>query len=155
MEVRRATIENLKTIQELSLKLFEKEYDDYDNKSLNMDWSFDDNGTKYFKKRLTEDDSCVFVVMDGDKVVGYLAGGDVEMNWRDFSKAGYLDNMFVLEGYRGKGVGRMLYGAFVDWCKEKGLKNIRVGALFKNKGAIGFYEKMGFGGYELFLESKI
>lgn len=156
MEIRKAVVGDLKRIQELSLMLFEREYEEYANVSLNMDWSFGEAGEKYFMRRLTEEISCVFVVEDGGKIVGYLAGGELgNISWRNFSKMGDLDNMFVLEEFREKGVGRMLYGAFVDWCRRRGIKNVRVGTLVKNEEAVAFYEKMGLEGYELFLEGEI
>jgi hypothetical protein len=37
--MRKATIKDLKKIQELNLMLFEKEYDEYD-KTLNVDWTY-------------------------------------------------------------------------------------------------------------------
>lgn len=48
MEIRKATIRDLKRIQDLNFLLFEKEKKEYD-KFLNMDWTFGEKGTKCFK----------------------------------------------------------------------------------------------------------
>ena len=155
MKVRRANIDDLKKIQDLNLMLFEKEYKEYD-KLLNLNWTFGKIGTKCFKKHLTEDDYCAFVVEEESAIVGYLAGGlgQVE-NYRNVPKSAELDNMFVLEKYRGKGVGKILYKEFVDWCKSKGVQLLRVEASAGNEDAIEFYRKCGFKDYTLVLEAEI
>ena len=47
MEIRKATLDDLKDIQKLNLLLFEKEYKEYD-KLLDKDWTFGEKGKKYF-----------------------------------------------------------------------------------------------------------
>ena len=155
MEVRKAVVGDLGRIQELNLMLFEKEYEEYD-KFLDLDWSFGEAGTRSFKKHLTEDSSCAFVLEDGGKIIGYLVGkeGKAE-NYRITPKMAELDNMFVLEEYRGKGVGKRLYEAFIGWCKERGAKMIRVEVSAGNKEGAEFYRKMGLGDYELVLEGSV
>ncbi len=155
MIVRRAVVKDLKRIQELNLLLFEKEFAEYDN-SLSLDWTFGKVGSKYFKDAITKEDSCVFVVEDGGKVVGYLAGGECSVeDYRKLSKVAELNDMLVLEEFRGKGVGKMLYSAFVDWCRKRGVKRVRVEATAQNKEAIEFYRKVGIKDYSLVLEGEI
>ena len=155
MKVRKAVIGDLKRIQELSLMLFEKEIEEYDE-LLDMDWTFGEIGDKFFRKCLTGENTCSFVVEDKGKIVGYLVGEEVKgENYRILPKVAELDNMLVLKEYRGKGVGKMLYGAFIQWCKERGVKMIKVQASAKNKEAIAFYRKMGMEDYTLVLEGKI
>jgi len=71
--IKKATIDDLKEIQELSLKLFEKEYKEYDS-SLDLDWTLGKTGTKFFKNRITKEDGCVLIAIVENKVVGYLCG---------------------------------------------------------------------------------
>ena len=47
--IRKATQEDLKAIQELNYKLFELEYNNFDQ-DLNMDWTFSKTGENYFRK---------------------------------------------------------------------------------------------------------
>ena len=146
---------DLKRIQELNLLLFKKEKKEYD-KLLNLSWTFGEKGEEYFKKCLIKKSFCAFVVEDDDEIVGYLAGGICKVeSYRNVPKSAELDNMFVLEEYRGKGTGGMLYSAFVKWCKGKKVKMLRVAASAENKQAIGFYRKKGFEDYTLVLERGI
>ena len=155
MEIRKAVIGDLKRIQELNLMLFEKEYREYDE-MLNLDWTFGEEGSSHFRDAISKDDACAFVVEDGGKIVGYLVGGEIEgESYRILPKMAELDNMLVLEEYRGKRVGGMLYDAFVGWCKGRGVKRLRVEASAGNEGAIGFYRKKGFEDCSLVLEREI
>lgn len=104
----------------MNLLLFEKEKKEYDN-FLNLDWTFGEKGTKCFKNHLIKENSCAFVAEDDEKIVGYLVGGESKVeDYRNTLKMAELDNMFVLEEYRGKSAGGMLYDAFVKWCKGRG-----------------------------------
>jgi ribosomal protein S18 acetylase RimI-like enzyme len=155
IKIQKATIENLEDIQKLNLMLFEKEYREYD-KCLNCDWTFGKEGTDYFKKKITEDNSCAFIAKSNEDVVGYLVGGLTKAeDYRKLPKTAELENTFVLKECRSKGIGTKLYDAFIDWCETKGVKLIRVNASAQNEGAIKFYRKNKFNDYSLTLESKI
>jgi len=155
VKIQKATMENLKDIQELNLLLFKKEYKEYD-KTLDLDWTFGEKGTKSFKNKISDVDSCAFVAIVDNKIVGYLVGGltDPE-SYRILPKIAELDNMLVLEDYRNLGIGKKLYLALIDWCKSKDIKKIKVTASAQNIKAINFYKKNGFIGYDLTLERNI
>ena len=155
-KIKSATIEDLKRVQELNLMLFEKEYAEFDN-TLNRKWTFGEDGTEYFKERITEDAGCVFLAYIDDEIVGYLAGGlmDNKKSYRVLPNSAELENMFVLDKCRDTGIGSKLYQAFVDWSKSKGVKRLRVGASAQNVAGINFYRKNGFIDYDLILETNL
>lgn len=154
-KIKSATIEDLKDIQKLNLMLFEKEYKEYD-KTLSCEWTFGNDGESYFKKRILEDDGCAFVAYENNEVIGYLVGGLSEKgSCRVLPVFAELENMFVLENIRSKGVGTQLFNAFIDWCKSKNVKRLRVIASSMNVRAIEFYKKNGLEEYDLILESDI
>jgi len=68
-----ATIMDLKKIQELNFKLFEKEKKEYDP-LLDVDWVFEKDGTKYWQDKISKEDCCVLVAIVDGKIVGYLCG---------------------------------------------------------------------------------
>ncbi len=144
IEIRKATIEDLEDIQKLNLQLFKKEYKEYD-KTLNLKWTFGKDGTEYFKKRIKD-----------RRVIGYLVGTfhspEAYRNLNVFAEG---ENMFILEKYRGKGIGTKLISKFIEWCKEKKAEKIRVIASIQNKKAIELYRKLGFSDYNLILEKEI
>lgn len=155
INIKTATITDLKKVQELSLKLFEKEYKEYDP-LLDLDWTFGKIGTKFFKDRITKDDGCVLIAIVENKVVGYLCGGIKKAeSYRKLPIIAELENTFVLEDFRSKGIGRKLYSAFVRWCKNKGVGKIKIEASAQNELAIKFYRNNNFKDYTLVLETDI
>jgi ribosomal protein S18 acetylase RimI-like enzyme len=150
--IKTARIEDLKKIQELNLKLFQKEHKEYD-KLLNLDWTFGEPGTKYFRDRISKDNGCVLITVVDGKIVGYLCGGIIKgETYRNLPVVAELENMFVLEEYRSRHIGKRLYDEFVKWCKSKGVGKIKVQATAQNELAIKFYRDNDFKDYTLVLE---
>ena len=97
IEIKKADITYLKDIQNLNNQLFELEYNSFDP-ALKVGWTFEEKGTNYFKNML--ENEIVYIALDKDKVVGYLAGSiNIQGSYVTKSLA-EVDNMFVLEEYR-------------------------------------------------------
>jgi GNAT superfamily N-acetyltransferase len=155
LKIKLASIKNLKEIQKLNFMLFKKEHEEYD-KTLNRKWAYSSDGESYFKKRIIEDDGCALVAQIDNKIVGYLVGGLIKKgSHRVLLTFAELENMFVIDNIRSKGVGTKLFQAFADWCKTKNVKRLRVIASSMNFRAIEFYKKNGLVEYDLVLESDI
>ena len=153
--IKTATIDDLQKVQELNLKLFEKEHKEFDS-LLNLDWTFGKIGTKYYQDRLSKADGCVFVAIVDDKIVGYLCGGLTKAkDYRILPIVAELENTFVLGEFRSKGIGKQLYNKFIGWCKTKNVGKIRVEASAQNELAIKFYRNNNFKDYTLVLESDL
>ncbi|MDP3026893.1 MAG: GNAT family N-acetyltransferase [Nanoarchaeota archaeon] len=152
IKIRKATLKDLKIIQELNHKLCKEENKQFDI-TVNPDFPVTKEGEEYFKIRIEKDDGCALIASDGEKIIGYLVGGILKPeSYRILSEIAELGDMFVLEEYRNKSVGTKLHSSFIDWCGKKGIKRIRVVASAKNLKAINFYKKNKFKEYDLVLE---
>jgi GNAT superfamily N-acetyltransferase len=148
--IRRAGLTDLKTIQRLSYLLFKKEHVEYDS-TLDATWTFGKKGTKYFTDVLKKGFAAI-AEADG-KTVGYIVGGKLPpYSYRTTKRTAELGNMFIVKGYRKKGIGTKLIRAFLEWCKKEGCKHIEIEAFAANKKGIKFYHKFGFKDYALLLE---
>ena len=155
LTIREATIDDLESVLELNRKLFEYEYENHD-KSLDLEWTFSEEGKKYFKERILSKDSLVIVAVLKGEVVGYLCGSITEGEFfRKIGKVAELENTFVLEEHRRKGIGTKLFRRFLDWCRARGVERVKVYAYSDNKNAISFYRKNGFKDYVVYLEMEI
>lgn len=157
--IRRATLEDLEVVQKLNLKLFEKEHREYD-KTLNLDWTFSKEGTQYYKEHITEDDCFTAVAVADNMIVGYLCGAicsglPLGEDYRNLPIMAEVEDTFVLEEYRSKGIGSKLYGSFIDWCKAKKVRKLKVQSTTKNDKVINLYRKLGFKDHTLVLEQDI
>ncbi len=57
--------------------------------------------------------------------------------------SGYLNNIYVREDYRGKGLGTRIMDHLIQDAKERGVVAMHVPVLAKNGPAVEFYEKLG------------
>lgn len=152
IEIKKADITYLKDIQDLNNQLFELEYNKFDP-ALKVGWTFEKNGEKYFNNMLNNE--IVYIALDKDKVVGYLAGSiNIQGSYVTKSLA-EIDNMFVLEQYRKYGIGTKLINEFKGYCSQNKIEELKVTASAKNKNAIEFYTRNGFNEFEITLKQKI
>lgn len=150
--IRKATLEDLNSIQNLNNNLFELEYKNFDD-TLKLGWPFEEDGRKYFEDMINNE--IVFVAVDNESIVGYLAGSICEQISYITETFAELDNMCIDDDYRRFGIGTLLINSFKDYCRERNIQNIKVTASAKNSRAIQFYIKNVFEDYDITLKCKI
>lgn len=91
-----------------------------------------------FDKKAAE---VIFIETD-NKVVGYAL---YFYNFSTFlTKPGlYLEDIFILEEYRNKGYGKMIFNYLINKAKEEGLGRMEWVVLDWNEPSINFYESLG------------
>lgn len=150
--IKKATIDDLETIQDLNNKLFELEYNNFDP-SLKIGWPYEIAGEEYFKDLI--ENQIIYLALAEKEIVGYLAGSiHVESSYNTTSIA-ELDNMFILEEYRKYGLGTKLFNEFKSYCIENKIQELKVTASAKNINAIKFYQKNGFEEFETTLKMSL
>lgn len=97
----------------------------------------DDEFNKYAKKNgvICNYQSFTFVAKDNEKNVGVITG-------HSYYKEVYIEDLIVLEEYRGMKVGSMLVKVVEEYYAGKGFKNINLTTY--GFQAPKFYEKCGF-----------
>lgn len=151
-EIRKASIEDLNTIQELSIKLSEKEAEEFDS-TIDPEWNSTEEATEYFRERITEENSFAMVAEDDGQVTGYAIGAITEAEeYREDLEIAELETMYILPEYRSQGIGTELMEQFTSWSEEKDANRLRVEATAQNEGTIRFYRENGFEDYALTLE---
>ena len=150
--IRKATQEDLKAIQELNYKLFELEYNNFDP-DLNMDWTFSKTGENYFRKSI--ENNTVWVAIDNNKVIGYLAGSIQNKPSYVTKTLAEVDNFYIEEEYRRQGIGKRLVEEFKKDCINKRIEEIKVTASAKNANAKAFYQNNGFDDFEVTYKMKL
>ena len=155
VKIEKAKIENLKEIQLLNKKLFDEEFEKYD-KTIDCTWPLSQEGKKFYKKRILGEDGCAFILIENQKIIGYLVASLSEDEfYRSIDNFAELDDMYILKEHRNKEYGRLLYEKFIQWCKTKNVKRLKVLVTAKNKQAIKFYRKKEFKDHTLILEANL
>ena len=67
----------------------------------------------------------------------------------------FIDQFFVLENCRRRGIGTELFNAIKAFGKEKGCMTVQLGVSAGNAGAVEFYEKMGLRPRTIQMEDKL
>lgn len=150
--IRRATLDDITTIQNLNNELFKLEKENYDS-TLVSNWPLTEEGKLYFEDLIKN--HYVTVATLDDDIVGYLAGTINEKGNYEEVRYGEINNMLVDEKCRNFGIGKLLIDKFKKYCKENGVDNIKVEASAKNKNAINFYKKNGFEHFNVTLTMNI
>jgi GNAT superfamily N-acetyltransferase len=85
--------------------------------------------------------NCLVAEIDSKEIVGYVVHFFAYYTW--FGKSLYMDDLYVKEEYRGKGVGRSLIDAVIDFAKKENCHKLRWQVSSWNESAIGFYKNLG------------
>lgn len=100
----------------------------------------------------------IFVYEENEEVLGYAFCIHEEVKDNQLltdRKTLYIDDLCVLEGYRGKGIGKKLYYFVRDYAKEKGYHNVTLNVWSSNKNALAFYESLGLKPLKCYMEEII
>jgi GNAT superfamily N-acetyltransferase len=97
------------------------------------------------RDRLNDSHTKVFVAEEDGRLVGYVLGVVVDLLPEMFEQeaGGFLADIFVEEAYRGRGIGRGLVEALVDWFREKGLQHYEWHVAATNYPALAFWAQVG------------
>lgn len=83
-----------------------------------------------------------YLFMDGDHCVGYFSFGPYNYGaYKDFSLC--LNSLYVLDGYKGRGLGKLAFARLRDYAKQQGIGRFFCGCNAHNVAAQGFYRYMG------------
>jgi GNAT superfamily N-acetyltransferase len=143
MEIRRASLQDLRALQDLNFNLFLS--DNVHFGDLNVNWPYEKDGEAYFRSLADGTYGVCFVAEAEGEVVGYLAGVKQRQHSAYKGVRAELENMCVSDSHRSQGVGAKLVEALKTWCRDEGdVDYLDVTAFSPNTRAIEFYQKQGF-----------
>jgi GNAT superfamily N-acetyltransferase len=142
MKVRQATPEDVPSLVALFQEL----------DRMQADWRvftprpgfYDEVGAKY-REAMANPDAVVLVAADDDgEVVGMAYGESRTPSRFSDERALELSAVVVRSGYRGRGVGRVLVQEAAGFARERGIAWIELKTFSPNRGAMEFWENLGF-----------
>ncbi len=137
--VRKARLEDLPVLLEFEQGLIEAERP--------MDPTIREGKISYYDigEFIRSEDAEVLVVEeDGEILASGYARIKPDRHYLKHERMGYLGFMFVPEEHRGKGLNGLIVEKLIDWCRKRGLNEIRLDVYTVNDPAIRAYEKAGF-----------
>jgi ribosomal protein S18 acetylase RimI-like enzyme len=93
-----------------------------------------------FQQKAARGEMLVEVAVDSEtgERVGYCISS------LDQERTGEVESIYVLEAYRGRGIGDALMRSALEWMQQKGAAKKTVIVAAGNEQAFGFYERYGF-----------
>lgn len=102
--------------------------------------------TGEFRSLLKETDSAVFLYKTGGSVIGFAQCGlrHDYVEGTDSSPVGYLEGIFVEEGYRSHGHAKALLRQCEAWALERGCTEFASDCELTNDASLAFHQRLGF-----------
>lgn len=100
-----------------------------------------DKARRYLEELYDEDPECFFVAEINGEIVGFIFCNRFWYSKFEHSQVGAIHEIVVLPSHRHEGIGKLLIERAMEELKPSKIE-LWVGE--KNKGAIKFYEKLGF-----------
>ena len=137
--IRKATLDDVPVLLEFEQGLIAAERP--------MDPTIKEGHIHYYDVRdfIKEDDAELLVAdLNGTIVASGYARIKGDRHYLKHDRIGYLGFMFVPQQHRGNGYNGLILEALIDWCRTRGLEEIRLDVYQVNESAIRAYEKAGF-----------
>ncbi|RTY72743.1 GNAT family N-acetyltransferase [Flavobacterium sp. GSP27] len=145
IEIRKATIADLKELQKISIQTFTATY-----AAVNTP----ENITNYIEKNfnavqltteLNNPNSFFYVAISKSEIVGYLKINIGDAQTENINKnALEIHRIYVLQTFHGKNIGQLLLNEVKKIAQRTGVDYIWLGVWEENHRAIRFYTKNGF-----------
>ncbi len=112
-------------------------------------WNYPESNFDIWREELTItkkyiDDNAVFVYLQSDRPVAYYSivqlENDVIINGITITAGLWLEHMFVLPEFIGRGIGREMFKHMTDTLKQYDVRSI---GILADPNAKGFYETLG------------
>ena len=137
--IRKATLDDVPVLLEFEQGLIKAERP--------MDPTIQDGDIHYYDVRdfINGEDAELYVAeLDGELVASGYAKIKGDRPYLKHDRIGYLGFMFVPPEHRGNGYNKLILDVLIEWCRHRGLKEIRLDVYDVNDAAIKAYEKAGF-----------
>ncbi|MCU5299161.1 MULTISPECIES: GNAT family N-acetyltransferase [Bacillus] len=145
INIKKGTLEDLYTLQEISYETFNETFKDQNspqNMSAYLEKAFN---LKQLEKELSNVASQFFFVYFNNEVAGYLKVNTNDAQSEEMGDESLeIERIYIKGEFQKHGLGKYLLKKSIEIAMEHNKKKIWLGVWEKNENAIAFYKKMGF-----------
>lgn len=145
MEIVPVIANDIAVLQQISRQTFAETFSAVNSEENMRKYLDEAYGKEKLLSELKDPHTRFYFAKDGEDVVGYLklntAASQTEL--KD-AQALEIERIYVLAGWQGKQVGKMLYDKAIEVAKEEHADYVWLGVWEENHKAIRFYERNGF-----------
>ena len=144
MEIRKANQKDFKELLELDMQNMR-----HHMKLNKLNWEpikkIRNAVSKELKKDLNNPKTIIFTANVDGKIVGYISNSfQGKTPYTKTKKKGTIDDLFVLEEYRKKGIGKNLINEAFILFKSRGIKIVSISVSSNNLPTLELYKNFGF-----------
>lgn len=111
---------------------------------------------EFIQKNIKSKNAVVYIAEIEGKLVGYcLICIKDNIAIFNLKKIGYISDLFVKKGYRGKGISSEFMDAASKWLKNRKINHISLVVKKDNKSAYSIYKKWGFLDYHIEMRKRL
>lgn len=143
--VRRATPADLSSIGRLGALLVEEHHDFDPRRFLAAGRGTPEGYASFISTQLEDPDAAVLVADEGGGVIGYAYAAVEGYDYMSLrGPAGVLHDVIVNPGHRGRGVGRLLLHAALEFLRSRGVPRVVLSTAERNGAAQRLFASAGF-----------
>jgi ribosomal protein S18 acetylase RimI-like enzyme len=143
--VRRATPADLPGIGRLGALLVKEHYDFDPQRFLAARLGTPEGYASFMSAQLEDEDKAVLVADDNGDMIGYAYAAVEGYDYMALrGPAGVLHDIIVGPEHRGRGVGRLLLDAALEFFRSRGVPRVVLSTAEQNEAAQQLFAKMGF-----------
>lgn len=143
--VRRAKPEDMPAVGRLGALLVRAHHDFDPQRFMSATRHTAEGYASFLGTQLTEEDVIVLVAEEGGEVIGYSYAAVEPRDWMSLrDSAGVLHDVIVDPSSRGRGVGRMLLDATLEFLQSRGAPRVVLATAEKNEPAQRLFASAGF-----------
>ncbi|SFF43275.1 GNAT family N-acetyltransferase [Flavobacterium xueshanense] len=145
IEIRKATVSDLETIQNISSQTFEETFAAVNTPENIANYLRESFNLKQLETELNNANSQFYIAYSDSEAVGYL-----KINFGDAQTESINENalevqrIYVLQNFHGKNIGQLLLDEVKKIAKSSGVDSVWLGVWEENHRALRFYTKNGF-----------
>lgn len=153
MVIRECCLQDIEKWVELNVEFMKYEIEDEEfwSHTLNIE---EENLKKVFNQSFLNKEyiKLMFIEKD-DNIIGFMNLLSIFSIWGG-GKSLVLDDLFIIEKYRGLGVGKDVMKFLEKYAEKHGYKRIQFLSEFSNKKAYSFYTKLGYPSQDMHFHMK-
>lgn len=143
--IRKATISDLETIQEISIQTFMETFADVNSPENMQNYIGENLNSTQLASEINNPESAFYLATLNSENIGYLKlnFGNAQTEIHN-QKAMEIHRIYVLKAFHGKKMGQLLLDEALKNGRQMGVDCIWLGVWEENRRAIQFYSKNGF-----------
>ena len=140
-EIRRLTVADLPAALELCNEIREHHRRLLGGYFAPLDYALEEENLKSF---IADENKVAFAAAEEGRLAGLLTAAVKHSPWLENPDVCHVDTLVVGEVFRRRGIAGRLMDWLFSFCRERQLKEIKLGVFNDNRGAVEFYRKSGF-----------